>query len=227
MVSQWYKQKEEALRMRQLGKSIKTIEKKLGIPRSTLSYWFRSIKLTPLQQKTLILQQEIGLAKARAAAALWHQNQKEIRLSIAEHEAKSVLEKINLNDMAMLELALAMLYWGEGFKKSAGTGMGNADPEVLQFFLYSLRKLYKLDESKIKCELHLRADQNAEKLRKFWSEALELPQSAFSSVSYDKRTAGIPSYPDYKGVCVVRVGTVAIARKLMYLSKAFGKTMRA
>lgn len=81
--------------------------------------------------------------------------------------------------------------------------------------------LYGVEREKIKCELHLRADQNPVSMKKYWAEELGLPLLNFKSVSLDKRTEGSPTYPSYKGVCVVRCGYVALQRKLVYLSQIF------
>ncbi len=45
-------------------------------------------------------------------------------------EAKIVLNKLDLKDKAVLELALAILYLGEGTKKSSGFRMSNSDPMI-------------------------------------------------------------------------------------------------
>jgi hypothetical protein len=69
----------------------------------------------------------------------------------------------------------------------------------------------------------LRADQNPEKMKRFWSKELGLPLNSFGYVALDKRTVGSKTYPHYKGVCYVRCGNAAIQRKLMYLSEIFYK----
>ncbi len=53
MTSKWFKSKPEAVTLRKQGKSIKFIEKKLGIPSSTLSGWFKNILLTEKQKLKL------------------------------------------------------------------------------------------------------------------------------------------------------------------------------
>lgn len=201
--------------------SIGYIEKKLGIPRSTLSGWFKEVQLTRRQKDQLYQNWKSALVKARKRAIIWHNQQKERRLLQAKSEAERTLQKINVRDKNILDLALAMLYLGEGFKRTTETGMGNSDPFILKFFIYCLRKSHKVNESKIKCELHLRADQNPKKIKKFWSQQLEIPLANFTSTSIDKRTAGKPTYPNYYGVCVIRCGNVAIQRKLSYISELY------
>lgn len=219
MRSKWYELKEKAVKLRQRGYSVRFIERKLQIPRSTLSGWFRMVILTKEQQRKLKEEWVNGLVKARQKAALWHNAQKAARLAQAEQEARSTLKNIDLKDNNILDLALAMLYLGEGSKGSSGTGMGNSDPNILRFFISILRKNYGLEISDIKADLHIRADQDPEKVKSFWVKELGLPKKNIMSVSVDNRTKGSKTYATYNGVCVIRCGRFAVQRKLMFLSK--------
>lgn len=220
MKSKWFGIKEKACALRQKGLSIRMIERQLKIPRSTLSGWFKDIPLTGQQLKKLDRSWRMGLVKARKLAVKWHNTQKNLRLKEAKSWAKQKCSAINFQDILPLHLAFSMLYLGEGFKGEGGTGMGNSDPMILRFFVAML-KTHDVPLSKIKCELHLRADQNPNDMQAFWSKELKLPLSNFMSVNFDKRTVGSPTYPSYKGVCVVRCGNIAIQRKLMYFSRIF------
>jgi len=201
--------------------SIGYIEKKLGIPKSTLSGWFKNVQLTKPKKIQLHQNWKNALVKARKKAVLWHNQQKAIRVSKAKEEALKTYNAININDRNILDLALAMLYLGEGFKKTGETGMGNSDPSILKFFISCLQKNYNFDVSKIKCALHLRADQDPQKVKRYWSQQLNIPIKNLNSFFVDKRTAGRPTYPDYHGVCVIRCANVAIQRKLSFLSKLY------
>ena len=53
MKSRWFELKSKAVRLRKSGKSIRFIEGKLGIPKSTLSGWFKNIELSNKQKKVL------------------------------------------------------------------------------------------------------------------------------------------------------------------------------
>lgn len=166
-----------------------------------------------------------GLVKARVEAVKWHNTQKQARLDHAKKQALHVLKKIDTNDTYILELALAVLYLAEGSKKNIETALGSSDPQTLRFFISALKKIYDFDVSKIRCELYLRADQDPEKLKLYWSKELSLPLSNFKQVSMDKRSAGSATYSDYKGVCGLRCGNVAIRRRLVYLAQEFFDTI--
>src|SRR3990172_10318403 len=98
MRSRWFKLRTTAVKLRQKGNSIREIEKRLKIPRSTLSGWFKHIKLTKKHQNKLKRNWLKALGKARLQAALWHNQQKELRIKIAEKEANKLLTNLNTND---------------------------------------------------------------------------------------------------------------------------------
>lgn len=222
MISRWFNQKEKAVFLREKkGHSIGYIEKKLGIPRSTLSGWFKNIVLTEKQKSLLVGNWKKGLIKGREKAVLWHNKQKADRLRLAYEQAGEVFSKIDFKNNHIIDLALSMLYLGEGFKKNSGTGMRNSDPLILKFFIAALEKVYGINRNKIGCDLHLRADQDIKKLKKFWARELGLSIKQFISISIDKRTEGRPTYKSYHGVCIVNCGNIAIQRKLVYLSRRF------
>lgn len=221
MKSRWYELKNDAIKLRKRGFSIGKIERRLGIPRSTLSGWLKNIKLTQGQKEKLLQDWKSALVEARKKAVLWHNAQKTKRLLEAKEEALKTLEKIDINDPNIIELALAMLYLGEGAKTMDETAIGNSDPLILKFFLATLRSVYNLDVKKIRCELNLRADQNPEKMKRFWARALKLPLANFRYINVDRRTIGSKTYSYYKGVCHIKCGSVAIQRKLMHISNLF------
>ena len=211
----------EAISLRNRGFSIRDIELKLSVPRSTLSYWFKTVELTNKQKANLKRRWELGLIKARTIAADWHREEKKKRLKEAHDSAEKIIKDLNFKDRSIIELALAMLYLGEGAKSSDDTAMGNSDPLILNVFVSILINFYKVNPEKIKCSLYLRADQKSEEMKKFWSKSLNLPIQNFVYVNLDKRTSGSKTFDSYRGVCMVRCGNVAIKRKLLYISRGF------
>lgn len=219
MVSRWSHLKEEALALRRSGMSMTVIERKLGIARSTLSGWFKEVSLTEEQRTRLMKNSQDGWKKARSRAAESHKAQKSLRLLRAKQEALKVMEELELTN-ATLDLAFAMLYLGEG-SKSGTTSIASSDPKILKFVLAVLEHNYSITRDMVKCELHLRADQNPDELKNYWSEELLIPLDRFRKSYIDQRTAGRPTYERYKGVCVLYCGSVAIQRKLVYLYTLF------
>lgn len=219
MQSRWVQHKETVRALRRQGASVTAIERQYGVPRSTLSGWFKDIQLSP-EQRMRLDQNSIGGGKqGRLKGAEWNRQQKLARLRIAEQHALATLNNIELTDDIM-ELALAMLYWGEGAKKDT-TAIGSSDPRMLQFTLTILRRRYGITNDMLRCDLHLRADQDAQELKQYWSKALGIPMARFKYASFDERTRGKKTYQGYKGVCLIRCGSIAIQRKLIYLYTLF------
>jgi transcriptional regulator with XRE-family HTH domain len=221
MQSRWHELKDDAITFRQEGMSIKKIEQKLGIPRSTLSGWLKNIILTESQIALLQEDRKVGLIKAQEKAATWHQAEKQVRIKAEASVTQLMIDSIDLDDKVSVELALAFLYLGEGSKKNSSTSLGSSDVRIARFFVESVKQLYGIQTEKIKCHLHLRADQNEQELKNYWGTALSLPESNFGKSSFDARTLGRPTYPEYKGVCLISCGRVEIQRRLMYIAHGF------
>ena len=225
MQSKWSHLKEEAVKLRKSGVSMTVIERDLGIARSTLSGWFKKVPLSEEQRTKLMKNSQDGWLKARQKSVEWHNAQKALRLLNAKQEAIKTLNQIELSD-ATLDLAFAMLYLGEG-AKTGGTSLASSDPLILKFVLAVLRHNYGINSDMIRCDLHLRMDQDADALKGYWSRELTIPIERFRYVAFDKRSIGKPTYPQYKGVCVLSCGNIAIQRKLMYLYNLFCEKVAA
>lgn len=221
MISKWYGLKQTACELRKKGNTIGKIEKNLGIPRSTLSGWFKDIKLSSAQKEKIRIDSKKHLEKARIKAVDWHNHEKLKRLEEAQRAAGETLTKLNTKDHALLEIALAILYFGEGSKKNIETALGSSDPLILKFFLKTIVILYGLDKNKLRYELYLRADQDPQEIKKFWSQNLNVSIDRFKQINIDQRTNGSKTYTNYHGVCGIRCGNVWIQRRLMYLSDMF------
>lgn len=75
------------------------------------------------------------------------------------------------------------LFWGEGNKVNKNSvRLGNSDPELVKYFLTFLRRLYKIDESKLRFGLQLFSDIPKNKALRYWSKQLGVPKSQFQKV---------------------------------------------
>jgi hypothetical protein len=145
------------------GASMNEIEAEFGVPKSTQNSWFSKMTLSKKALNILDLKKEAHLIEARKKAIKWHNSGKAKRMEIVRMTAEESLSHIDAGNKNILELALAMLYLGEGSKTTA-TGMGNSDPLIVKFFIESIRLLYGIDMARMRFDLHLRADQNPDKM---------------------------------------------------------------
>jgi len=177
----------------------------------------RIYNLLTLKKKNLLLNSSDALRKARLKASVWHNNQKRTSYPRCRKTCKQKLIKsIPRNSDEILELALAMLYFGEGSKKGT-TSMGAADPLMLSFFLASIERVYHLDRNNFRYDLHLRYDQDELQLKEIWSKQLCVSIDKFKYVSRDKRSIGKPTRNGYPGVCQIFIGDISIRRRLISL----------
>lgn len=86
----------------------------------------------------------------------------------------------NLNQVdQQLHIAGLMLYWAEGNKTNTTVDLSNSDSKIILLFLKMLRKIYKINENKIRVLIYCYANQNQNKLMNYWSKKLEVPIKQF------------------------------------------------
>jgi len=207
--------KSRATNLRKRGLSLRYIENKLKIPRSTLSCWLKDIKLSTEQKNKLFNNWKKGLINARKKAAQWHIDDGNKRRSTIKKDVEKFTSGLEI-DKKTGELLLAMFYLAEGGKTENSFVIANSNPNILKGVINLYRYLYKLDESKFRCALHLRNDQDEKILKEFWSKILNIPENKFTKTQFDKRTIK-KTYNHYKGVCVVNYFDMALQRRILYL----------
>lgn len=207
--------------LRRKGGSIRDIESKLGIPRSTLSGWFRSVQLTQQQRAKLQSAQHDALVEARRKAVQWHNAQKQQRLAQALASSKSLLQIIDTKDVSYMKIALASLYMGEGAKKDGSIALASTDSRILRFYINALKHAYNVPISTFRIELHLREDQSELSMLRYWLQVLDLPITTKHRIYKDPRTKGKATHKGYHGVCLVSGGGVAVQRELLHIGRQY------
>lgn len=210
--------KGEAVKLRKSGKSYREISDQLKVARSTLNGWLKTVPLTPTQKQKLHYQWLEGLKKGRLSASQAHRNTKQEKIQASHLIAREFLGKMSLNK-SELELFLAGLYLGEGFKIDNRFGLGNANPEIVLLFIILIRQLYEIKEEKLKVAIFGRADQDPDVLVEYWSNLLHVPKNQFYKTQLDKRTANKTSYKNYFGVCAVEYHDTSIQRRILAISQ--------
>src|SRR3990167_6594423 len=204
--------KEKAIALRKCGKSYPEIEKFLDVRRSTLNGWLHNIELSDIQKKRLHSNRMAGLKKAREIASDIHKKGRLLRIKKIKKEVNLFSSEVKLNKK-LGELIFAVFYLAEGGKKENALVIANSNPDILKAFLNLLRFVYHIDESKIRCCLHLRNDQIEHDLSSFWSKTLRVTIKQFHKTQFDKRTTK-PTYEKYKGVCVITYFDMSLQRRI-------------
>lgn len=218
--------KEKAIQLRKQGKTYSEIRNELGkIPKGTLSFWFKSMQLTPTQQKRLekIKTEKMGKGYLFAVEALKEKRKKHLEnIRKRVDNLPSALEKTEVQ-----KIAIAILYMGEGAKTRRGSLMlGNSDPQIIKLFLKLLRSCYHPDERKLRCIVQCRADQNVEELEQYWTKITKIPRTQFYKTRIDPRTIGRPSRKlDYKGVCRIEYFSADVYNELKMIASVLTETL--
>ena len=215
----------QAIKLRQRGKTYSEIQQLIGktIPKSTLSFWCKEVKLPGLYKIKLKNLSTKNLQYARAVAQKTQRRKRQEYFKKITKDNQHLIKKLTNKDTA--KLLLTAFYLAEGGKKTKGALMfGNSDPAIIKIFLKLLRLVYKIDESKFRCTLQCRADQNIKILEKFWSKTTGIPKNKFYSARIDKRSIGKKTKKqDYKGVCKIDYFSAHIFHELITIGNLICK----
>ena len=206
------KERLEARRLRREGRSVKEIERTLGVSRSSVSLWVRDIELTEeqhaaLQSRCTSHNGQTVSGRLNAARALARRR--------GEQEHGRLFARRGHD----LHLAGAMLFWAEGSRRRNAVVFTNSDPQMVRFFVGFLRRCYGVRNDRIAVTCNLFADHVARQweIEQFWLDTLNLPRSSlrrstvnvFSKDSKKKRTNKLPY-----GTCRVVVSETALVQSV-------------
>ena len=207
-----------ARELRALGWSIGEIEFELGVSRSSVSNWVRSVELSSAAQARLIRRTGLGpaiAAKRKAARA------REVRRS---YQAEG-RERARLGDAGYA--IGCMLHWAEGDKCRNSVRMSNSDPELVAIFVNFLRRYFDIRDESIAVYCNLFADHavRQQEIEDFWLTKLRLPRTSFrksivnvySKHSQKKRQNKLPY-----GTCKVYVHSTRIQHILYGSIQEYG-----
>ena len=201
--------------MRMQGKSYQEIHKGLGIAKSTLSAWFRHLKIPPEAQEKIR-----NRSRAASLTALLKINR--ARTKKAEEQTvrvRSTSQK-EIKKLSPREILLigTTLYWSEGHKRpivhrgQARTyhpvTLTSADPKKIGLFVRFLRESCKVTEDRITAEISLFDHQQKAYVLDFWHKITKLPFSNFRKVYQSKKS--LPY-----GTIQIRVNDTALFHRIM------------
>lgn len=212
--------KQKALELRRKGKTYKEITDalRIDVPKSTLSYWCRSTLLPKGYQRKVREYNLFNLEKARKIALRFQKEKRKNYLESIKKRNAHLARLIEDRDIAKIALAVLYLGEGQGNIKRSSLMFGNSDPLTIKLFLNLLRRCYNIDEKKFRCTLQCRADQNIEKLERFWAGVTKISPSQFYKAQVDPRTKGKPSKKlEYKGVCRIDYFSAEVLIELLQI----------
>lgn len=172
-----------AIDMRKRGFSYSEIENRLHIPKSTLSYWLKGIKLTPEQiQKFSDRRTEAAKQNALKKISKTRKMIEEIRNSSAK-DVKEISKK-------ELWLMGVVLYWKNGNKSDLKKGVhfSSSDPAMIKLFLEWLKEVGGIQDKEIRFDIFVKGNKAVSKVVEHWSRVTKFPRDYFSKVYCQKQS---------------------------------------
>lgn len=196
----------KAKELRSIGKTYSEINKSLhlNVPKSTLSYWFKSVHLTGAQKQRIAELVKKKIVESQKKAIIANKMIRKKMLETLDHNNMDLSKSID--DQITAKIALSMLCLGEATKYSSGSGfsLGSSNYKIIYIFISLLKQCYDFDPKKIRCTVQCRADQDVNNLKKYWRSITNVPERQFYKTQIDPRTIGKPTKKtDYMGVLKV------------------------
>lgn len=183
------KEKIKAIELRKQGMAMGEIAKKVGVAKSSVSYWVRDVKLTKAHRDKLNSNgHSVEAIEKRRISRIANTHERRIKIiNAAKKEAESLVK----NPTWCIGIAL---YWGEGGKTQNIARIANSDPAVIKTMMHFFRDVCKVSESKFHGHIHTFAHCDVGKTEKYWSKIANIPRESFfktyqkpSSASKQKR----------------------------------------
>jgi len=187
---------QKIIALRKQGKTYSEIETILKLPKSTVGWWLRGVKMDKLVEKKT-------LERCRKKWRKNILNYNNIYAKIRSEEAANIREKIaqkaseEIGEIAEYNLRLigSALYWAEGNTKSRHMlRFANSNPDIIKVIMKFFQKICGIPDEKIKARVHLHPNISQKESEKYWSKITGLsrdhfqkPQVQISRASKGKR----------------------------------------
>jgi hypothetical protein len=193
-----------------------SLSSQFNVAKSTLHYWLSSVEYP----KNKIIQSRKEWVKNIQPLGAKANHQKRLdKLKIIEERAIKEIKENNHIKEAQKAL-LSILYWAEGAKgRKDIVSFANTDPKLTILFITLLRNCFNLDESKFRVRIHLHYYHNENKVKKFWSDLLDVPVAQFGKTYWKKRGTNKIYRKNEAGICFVRYNSMALKEEIMFYAR--------
>ena len=205
--------------------SYSEIKNRLGVAKSTLSYWLKEF---PLCKKRIIELKKIGWKKGEASREFYRETMRqrqEKKSLVIYNQQKELFFSLTKNEIFIAGL---MLYASEGDKKNyTRLVLANTDPKIISFYIYWLKKYFKIERCSIKIQLHLYENMDIDKETNFWIKELNVNKNQFYKPTIRKLQKYNYIYEGINrhGTCSAYALGVENKQKVMMAIKAFFDTI--
>ena len=199
-----------AVELRKAGKSYNDISVTLGIPKSTLVYWFKDEKWSSAIKSQLTYKAQARAKKRLQAMSLVNKQRWEMWRAGFRAQAEGEFNKLKNNN---LFLAGLMLYWAEGDSNIKNPlRLANVTPEIIKLYIKFLIEICCVEKSKIKINLIIYPDLNEKICKRFWMKQTSLSEDNFYKTQIIQGKH--PTKRINHGVCLVIVSSRGLKEKV-------------
>jgi len=191
--------------------SMKEIERRLAVSRSSVSLWVRDIELTPEQHAGLVRRNPAYTGQLKGSNA----NKERARLRRRSYQLSG---RRRVRQPDALYVAGCMLFWAEETSAAGAVRFSNSDPEAIRLFA-RFRECFCVTDDRIRVYCHLFADHvsKQQEIEQFWLDVVGVPRTAlrksmvnnYSRLSRRKRVNRLPY-----GTCKLVVHSTEIVQTI-------------
>lgn len=168
------------------------------------------------------LGREKWIKEIQPLGALGQKRKREKKINQIVADVQKDLKEMQLTP-ELSKAVLASLYWAEGSKGRGMLKFVNTDPRLMSLFITLLRQSYMLDERKFRVGLQLHWYHKDKKVRRFWSELLNIPESQFHKTYHKKRSKKRVFRKNIGGICFLRYNSDTLREQILHYAYAFGE----
>lgn len=207
------KLKLRARELRKRGLSIKEIQKRLKVSRSSVSLWVRDIQLSKKKFEKLYLNKKTGALKGSIIAAINKIKRRNELVKRLIREGEKEIGKLSKRDKF---IAGVTMYFAEGGKTDRSVQFSNADPNAIKFTIEWLREFCKVPQEKFRGTLYIHDDLDEKKAKIFWSRLTSISLKQFTKTYIVKNNPKrLRKTKHQYGVFRVTVSDAYLHRKIM------------
>lgn len=168
-----------ALDMRKRGFSYSEIQSKIKIPRSTLSFWLKSIRLSPSQLQRLSTKRS-EIARANAEKRILKTAH---AIEAIQRTSSKSIQEISKRELWLMGIAL---YWRREKNSDLRKGVrfSSSDPNLIKLFLKWLTEIGQLDRDEIAFDIFVENRGEIERVVDYWTNVTGFPNSCFTHIYY-------------------------------------------
>src|SRR3989344_2137210 len=168
--------KNTAIKLRKQGLSYSEIRTQVPVSKSTLSNWFKGIRLSPVQRSRL---------KQKRVEAAKRGSEKKVSqtLKTIEEIQKNSSQEIGKISKRELWLMGVMLYWKEVSEDDLKKGVrfASSNPDLIKLFLKWLKDIGKIPDEDLKFDIFVK-EEKRDQFIDYWAEVTGFSKENFSRV---------------------------------------------